>query len=135
MRGLIALITLLAGLPGLGGIYLLYKLGNLPEWATIIVVNALIFRGVCGTAGGLLLFKGKRAGYYLTALAWIYLVTVSFMTIIRLYNKGVFTRSGLIMDNLSAYGNALAWSAAKIIIGLPVLFWVLNRLYHDRVRI
>ncbi|MEQ9617768.1 MAG: hypothetical protein RIG61_01170 [Deltaproteobacteria bacterium] len=134
MRSLIALITLLAGLPGLAGIYLLYKLGNLPAGAVIIVVNAVVFRGICGTAGGMLLLKGKRAGYYLTAIVWIYLVTVSFMTIIQLYNKGVLLDPALIMDNFTTYEKALAWAAAKIIIGLPVLYWVLNRLYYGRLK-
>lgn len=133
MRGLVALVTLLAGLPGLAGIYLLYKLGNLPAGAIIVVVNAVVFRGVCGTAGGLLLFEGKRAAYYLSAVVWIYLVTVSFMTLIGFYNKGAFPDPYLIMDNFSIYGKALAWSLAKIIIGLPVLYWLLSGLYYDRV--
>lgn len=133
MRKLIGLITAAAGLPGLAGIYLLYKLGNLPAGAVIVVLNAALFKGICGTAGGILIWRGRRWGYYLTAVTWIYLVVVSMLTLIRLYHDGIVLDIDFLSENFSSYGKALLWSAGKIILGMPILYWIGKELSSRRV--
>ena len=129
MRILIGIITILAGLPALGGIYLLYKLTDLPTGAVIVIVNAIVFRGICGTAGGVLFWRRSRWGSYLTALSWLYMITVSFMTIIKLYNSGLTLDAEFISHNFSTFGKPLAWSAAKVILGIPIIYYITSVIF------
>ena len=129
MKKIIAVLTLLEGLAGLTGIYVLYKLGNLPAGAIFIVVNAIVFRGVCGTAGGILLWSGKRWGNYLTALSWLYLIVVSVLTLIGLYNRGLILSAGFLSANCASFGKPLGWSLVKLLLGIPIVYLVtMNRL-------
>lgn len=132
MKKLIGLITVLAGLPGLAGIYLLWKLGNLPPGAVFIVVNAIVFRGICGTAGGVLLWSGKRLGNYLTALSWSYLIIVSLLTLVSLYNKGAVHSAGAAGENFAAtLGKPVAWSLVKLLLGLPIVYLVIKDIFQS----
>jgi hypothetical protein len=133
VRILIGIITILAGLPALGGIYLLYKWSNPPTGVLIVIVNAVLFRGFCGTIGGGLLLLRRKWGYYLTALSWLYMITVSFMTVIKLYRSDMIFDAGLISQNLSTVGEPLAWSAAKIILGIPIIYYVAGILFKRRL--
>ncbi len=103
-------------------------LGNLPPGAVFIVVNAILFRGICGTVGGILLWRGKRAGYYLTLVSWIYLIVVSILKLIELYNSGILLNIDFLNENFSSYGKPLAWSVVKIVFGVPIVYWVLKAL-------
>lgn len=128
MKKLIALVTFLAGLPGLAGIYLLWKLGTLPPGAMLIVVNAILFRGVCGTLGGVLLWTGRRIGSYLTLITWSYLIVVSILTIVSLYNKGLDLTTAFHAEHLATFGKPLGWSAAKLALGIPVIYILITDL-------
>ena len=134
MKKLIALVTFLAGISGLAGIYLLFKPGNLPPGAVLIVVNAIVFRGVCGTLGGILLWTGRRIGSYLTLVAWFYLVIVSILTIFSLYNKDLHLSTALRGDHLAAFGKPLAWSAVKLALGIPVIYYLVTELMRTKKR-
>jgi uncharacterized membrane protein (DUF2068 family) len=134
VKKLIALVTLLAGLPGLAGIYLLFKLGNLPSGAVLIIVNAIVFRGVCGTLGGVLLWTGRRIGSYLALVTWSYLLIVSVLTLISLYEKGLHIATAFRDDHLAAFGKPLAWSVVKLAIGIPVFYYLITDLMRTRKR-
>ncbi|OGE23387.1 MAG: hypothetical protein A3J42_06750 [Candidatus Dadabacteria bacterium RIFCSPHIGHO2_12_FULL_53_21] len=128
MKKIIGLITLLAALPGLAGIYLLWKLGGLPPGAVFIVVNAIVFRGVCGTAGGGLLLTGRRWGSYLALVSWLYLIAVSLLTLLSLHNKGIQLSSVFLSGNFASFGKPLAWSLAKLALGIPIVYLLIKDL-------
>lgn len=133
MRILIGIITILAGLPALGGFYLLYRWSNPPTGVLIVIVNAVLFRGFCGTIGGVLLLLRRKWGYYLTALSWLYMITVSFMTVIKFYRSGVIFDAGSISQNFSTVGEPLAWSAAKLILGIPIIYYIADVVFKQRL--
>ena len=133
MRVLIGIITILAGLPALGGIYLLYKWSNPPTGAVVVIVNAVLLRGFCGTIGGILVLLRRKWGYYLTAISWLYMITVSFMTVIKLYGSGMIFDPGFLSQNLSTVGEPLAWSAAKLILGIPIIYYIARVIFRRRV--
>jgi hypothetical protein len=133
VRILIGIITILAGLPALGGIYLLYKWSNPPTGVLLVIVNAVLFRGFCGTIGGVLMLLRSKWGYYLTALSWLYMITVSFMTVIKFYRSGMIFDAGLISQNFSTVGEPLAWSAAKFILGIPIIYYVAGVIFKQRL--
>lgn len=128
MKKLTALVTFLAGISGLAGIYLLIKLGNLPSGAVLIVVNAIVFRGVCGTLGGVLLWTGRRVGSYLALVTWSYLIIVSVLTIIGLHDKGLHFSSIVHREVPASFGKPLLWSLAKLFLGIPIVCLVLSDL-------
>lgn len=131
MRILTGIITIIAGLPALGGIYLLYKIANPPAGAVIVVVNAIVFRGICGTVGGVLVLHRSKWGYYLAALSWLYMLTVSFMTLIKLHNSGLVLDLEFLREHFSAFGKPLAWSAAKIILGIPIIYYIAKVVFNN----
>ncbi|MEW6143479.1 MAG: hypothetical protein AB1598_00510 [Thermodesulfobacteriota bacterium] len=132
MKKVIGLITLLAALPGLAGVYLLIKSGNLPPGALLIVVNAVVFRGVCGTVGGILLFAGRRWGSYLALVAWSYLIVVSILTLIGLHDKGLQLVSLLHGEVPASFGKPLFWSLAKLVLGIPVAYALMMDILRAR---
>jgi hypothetical protein len=134
VKKLIALVTFLAGISGLAGIYLIFKLRNLPPGAVLIVVTAIVFRGVCGTLGGVLLWAGRRTGSYLALVTWFYLVIVSILTIFGLYNKDLHLSTAFRSDHLAAFGKPLAWSVAKLALGIPVIYYLVTDLMRTRKR-
>lgn len=125
---IIGFITILAGLPAIGGFWLIGQLDNFPLTATIIVVNAIIFRAICGTVGGILIWRGSRWGYYLTLLCWLYLILVSFLTLIQLYDNGIVLSYGFLEQNYSSFGRPFLLSVLKIIFGIPIVHIVINNL-------
>ncbi len=134
MKKLIALVTFFAGLPGLAGIYVLIKLSKLPPGAELIVVNAILFRGICGTLGGILLWTGRRIGSYLALVTWFYLIIVSVLTLLSLYNKGIDLSTAFQSGQLAAFGRPFAWSVVKLILGIPVVYILIRELSRERKR-
>lgn len=132
MRKLIGSITLLSALPGLAGVYLLFKSGSLPQGAVFIVVNAVVFRGVCGTIGGVLLFTGRKLGSYLALVTWCYLIIVSVLTLIGLHDKGLQLTSIVHGEVPASFGKPLLWSLAKLILGVPIIYLVLRDILRAR---
>jgi len=125
-RKIIGILTVLAGLPGLGGFWLIGILSDFPIAATIIVIDAILFRGLCGVAGGILIWRGSKWGCYLTLVTWVYLVLVSILTIIQLYNNGIEFSYAFLVENYSSYGRRFIYSIVKIIAGVPIIYLVLN---------
>ncbi len=120
-RKLIGLITIIVGLPGLGGLWLIGQLDAFPFSATIVVMNAIFFRGICGVAGGALIWRGSKWGYYLVLLCWLYLIVVSMLTIIQLYNNGLVLSYEFLEQNYSAIGKPFLISVLKIVVGIPIV--------------
>ncbi len=126
----IGLITILAGLPAIGGFWLIGYLENFPLTATIIVINAIIFRAICGTVGGILIWRGSKWGYYLTLLCWLYLIVVSLLTLIQLYDNGIVLSYGFLEQNYSSFGRPFLFSVLKIAFGIPIVHIVIKNLFR-----
>jgi uncharacterized membrane protein len=126
------LLTFIAGVPGLGGFWLIGYLGNFPLAAKIIVINAIFFRGICGTLGGILIWRGSKWGYYLTLISWIYLVVVSFLTLNQLSSQGIVISYGFLQENYSSIGRPFLFAILKIIFGIPIIYIVFNGLKNIR---
>jgi len=129
---LAAFLTVAAALPSLGGLLLIGKLENLPVAATVVVVNSLIFRGTCGILGGILLWRGSRWGYYLSLIAWLYLVTVSLLTLWDLHGKGLVLSLSFLQENYSAFGRPFARSLIQVVLGLPIIYVIFKDLGRRR---
>lgn len=125
---IIGLLTILAGLPGLGGFWLIGQLDNFPPMATIIVFNAIFFRGICGIVGGIFIWKGSKWGYYLTLITWLYLIVVSVLTFLQLYDNGIVLSYGFLEEHYSSFGRPFLLSSLKILFGIPIVHLVLNAL-------
>ena len=132
MIKLAAFLTVAAALPSLGGLLLIGKLENLPVAATVVVVNSLIFRGTCGILGGILLWRGSRWGYYLSLIAWLYLVTVSLLTLWDLHGKGLVLSLSFLQENYSAFGRPFARSLIQVVLGLPIIYVIFKDLGRRR---
>lgn len=129
---IIGFITILAGLPAVGGLWLIGQLESFPPTATIIVINAIVFRAICGTVGGILIWRGSRWGYYLTLACWIYLILVSLLTLIQLYDNGIVISYGFLEQNYSSFGRPFLLSVLKIVFGIPIVHVVINSLFRAR---
>ncbi len=127
-RKIIGLLTILAGLPGLGGILLLDRLDSYPTAAVIVVVNAIVIRGICGTFGGILIWRGSKWGYYLCLITWLYLIVVSILTFAQLYDSGVVLSFGFLKEHYSSFGRPFLLSFVKVLFGLPIVHIILNEL-------
>lgn len=127
-RKIIGLLTILAGFPGFGGFWLIGELDNFPLMATVIVFNAILFRGICGTIGGILIWRGSKWGYYLSLISWLYLIVVSVLTFNHLYNNGIVISYGFLEENFSSFGRPLLLSSLKVLFGIPIVHIVLNDL-------
>jgi len=89
-------------------------------------VNAVVFRGICGTVGGVLLLMGRRWGSYLAIVMWSYLIVVSILTLTGLHDKGLQFSSVLHGDVPASFGKPLLWSLAKLILGVPIVYLVMR---------
>lgn len=125
---IIGLLTILAGLPGLGGFWLIGQLDNYPPMAAIIIFNSIFFKAVCGIVGGVLIWRGRRWGYYLTLIAWLYLIVVSVLTLSQLYNNGIVLSLSFLEENYTTFGRPFLMSMLKILFGIPIAHIVLNSL-------
>jgi len=127
-RKIIGLLTILAGLPGLGGLLLLERLDSYPSAAVIVVVNAIVIRGICGIFGGITIWRGSKWGYYLSLITWLYLLVVSILTFAQLYDSGVILSFGFLKEHYSSFGRLFLLSFLKVLFGLPILYIILNDL-------
>ena len=121
----------MAGLPGLGGFWLLGNLSDFPVAATIIVINAIVFRGICGVVGGILIWRGIKWGHYLTLITWLYLVVVAILTINQQYNQGLILSHSFLSENYSTFGRRFLYSALKLAAGLPIVYIVINNILNQ----
>lgn len=112
----------------MGGLSLIGQIGSFPLAAKIIVGNSIFFKGVCGTVGGILIWRGSKWGYYLTLVCWLYLIVVSFLTLIQLHNNGIEISYGFIQENFSNFGRPFMISVLKIVVGIPIIHIVINSL-------
>jgi len=128
---IIGLLTILAGLPGLGGFWLLGQLENFPPMAAIIIFNSIFFKAICGIVGGVLIWRGIKWGYFLTLIAWLYLIIVSVFTLVQLYNNGIVLSYSFLEANFSTVGRPFMMSMLKMLFGIPIVHIVLNSLLKD----
>lgn len=123
-RRLEGAITVLAGLPGLAGILLLIKISNLPTAAFIVVTNSIFFRGLLGTMGGILLWRGRAWGYYLSLLSWAYMIAVSILTISsEAINDGAIS-AGLFVHEYE--------TTLKLVLGTPICYILLRDIFESK---
>ena len=127
-RRIIGILTILVALTGLGGLSLLPQINSFPFAAKVIVFNSIFFKGICGFLGGVLIWRGSKWGYYLTLLCWLYLIIVSFLTLIQLYGNGLELSYGFLEQNYSNFARPFLISILKIVIGIPIVHLIINDL-------
>lgn len=132
MNKAVGLITIVAGLPGLGALLLIGMFSDFPLAAKMVVINSFVLRGLSGVVGGILLFRGSRWGYYLSLIAWLYLVTVSVLTILDLFDKGLALTFSFLQENYPEFGRPLIRSLIKIILGVPIIYYIFKSLGKNR---
>lgn len=132
MNKAVGLITIVAGLPGLGALLLIGMFPDFPLAAKMVVINSFVLRGLSGVVGGILLFRGSRWGYYLTLVAWLYLVTVSMLTLTGLMDKGLIISLSFLQENYSDFGKPFARSIIKIILGVPIIYYIFKSLGKNK---
>lgn len=90
-RKVIGIFTLLCGLPGIAAV-LLFGFGGLDmSLVTFLSITAFLCRGVFGMIGGVLLCMGKKSGYILSSIAWVYLLIVGLFSLYQIFSGGFFT--------------------------------------------
>ncbi len=130
-RKIIGLLTILAALPGLGGLLLLDKLDSYPQAAVIVVVNAIVIRGLCGTLGGILIWRGSKWGYYLSLITWLYLIVVSFLTFAQLFESGLVLSLSFLREHYSSFGRPFLLSLSKVLFGIPIVHIIIKDLLRE----
>jgi len=128
----IGLITIVAGFPGLGALLLVGMFAEFPLPAKMVVINSFILRGICGIAGGILLWRGSKWGYYLSLIAWLYLVTVSVLTLSDLFDKGLILSLSFLQENYPNFGRPFTRSIIKILPGIPIIYLIFKTLSEKR---
>ena len=110
-------------------------IGLFPEFpfpAKMVVVNSFLLRGLCGTVGGILLWRGSKWGYYLSIIAWLYLIAVSALTLSDLFDKGLVLSFAFLQENYAEFGRPFTRSAVKIIAGVPIVYFLFKGLGQMR---
>lgn len=131
-KTIVVVITLIAGLSGLGGLSLLGQIGEFPNFAKVIIINSIVFRGFCGLIGGVLLWRGNKWGYRLTLICWIYLILTSVLTINQLYSGGLILSYEFLQQNYAAFGRPFLISILKIVLGIPIIHFVISYLLNPQ---
>jgi len=127
-RRVIGFFTVLAGLPGLA-MPLLPFLGLDLSWF-VLVMGSLAFalRGVAGTVGGVLLWRGSRRGYQLTAVCWTYLVLFGIAAIVHLFTSGQLGVPFVFEPENRWVWREISKSLGKLIWGAPIVYVLLRDL-------
>ena len=96
---------------------------------------AFLFRGLAGVIGGVLIWRGKKMGYHLTAVAWLYLVTVGLIALAQIHgNPAVVPSFELTPENSALYLKPLAQAIGKIIWGVLILYVLFKELLSSSQR-
>ena len=132
MNRAVGLVTIVTGLPGLGALLLLGMFSDFPLPAKVVVINSFVLRGLCGIVGGILLWRGNKWGYYLSLIAWLYLVAVSALTLSDLFDKGLVMSLSFLQENYPAFGRPFTRSVIKIILGIPIIYLIIKTLGKKR---
>ena len=127
-----SVITFIAALPGLGALMLVGLFAEFPLPAKMVVLNSFILRGVFGTVGGVLLWRGSKWGYYLSIITWLYLITVSVLTISDLFDKGMVLSTAFQAEHFNEFGRVFSRSMLKIVLGVPIVYLLFNKLGQAR---
>ncbi len=132
MNKAVGLITIAAALPGLGALLLVGMFADFPLPAKMVVLNSFVLRGVCGTIGGILLWRGAKWGFYLSLIAWLYLVTVSVLVFSDLFDKGLIISLSFLQENYAEFGKPFTRSLIKLILGVPIIYFIFKSLGQKR---
>lgn len=126
-RKFIGFMTILSGLPGIGG-FLLFKNG-VGELSSIAVMAflAIVCRGIFGVVGGVLLWRGERLGYQLSSIMWTYMVVVGLISFYQLFT-GPYPASFELTPESRLFWSILGRTLGKLIWGIPFLYILLKAL-------
>jgi hypothetical protein len=130
-RKFIGFMTVLSGLPGLAGFFHFFMGGLNFSLVMLIMLSAILFRGICGVVGGVLLWKGKRLGYQLSIIAWTYLVIVGLVSLYQLFGTDIFQSFEFSIDN-KLFWSMLGKTIGKLIWGIPFIYILANQLINER---
>ena len=127
-RKFIGLMTILGGIPGFGALITIAVGNTSSSYITFLVMTELLFRGVCGTIGGILLWQGKRIGYIFSLTCWSYMAIVASYTI---FSGDLFKNLEFSSDN-KFFWSTLGKIAGKISWGIPFIFILTRDLIRTR---
>ncbi len=126
-RKFVGFMTVLGGVPGLFGIVILLNgLGEL-SFLVFMAILAVLCRGLCGVVGGILIWRGSKLGYQLSAVMWCYMVVVGLMAFYQLFTGPYFTSFEFSTEN-QVFWSAFGKSAGKLLWGIPFLYLILKDL-------
>lgn len=128
-RTFMGVITILFAVPGILAILGLFAAGMLPLRWLLIVFLGIACRGVCGLIGGVLLCRGRRLGYILSIVAWIYGVTVGAITLSSLF---LGPSAALVRADQALLAKGLGSSLGKLLWGIPFLTILVRDLLQSR---
>jgi len=120
-RKFIGAITFLTGLPGLAVIAIMFWGEFVFSYMTLLIIAAFIFRGVCGVTGGVLLWQGKKLGYQLSILTWLYLVIIAFAATYQMFFTDIFTSYAFTVEN-KMFTSFFGKTMGKFLWGVPILY-------------
>jgi hypothetical protein len=120
-RWFVGLVTILSGLAGLMAPLVFVLLGlRLSALLLVMTMLAFLLRGVAGTVGGVLVWRGKRLGYQLAALSWSYLVIVGTVALVQLFTASE-SSAGFLARDSRLFWRAVGASLGKLLWGIPFL--------------
>jgi hypothetical protein len=130
-RKFIGFMTVLSGLPGIAGITFFFMFGFSFSSMALLAIAAILFRGVAGTIGGILLWKGKRLGYQLSIVCHSYLMIAGVITLYQILIAGGEVSFAFTPEN-QFFLKALSRSIGKLIWGIPFIFILSRDLFNSK---
>ncbi len=92
-----------------------------------LALAAFIFRGVCGVTGGVLLWQGRKLGYQLSIITWLYMVVIAFAASYQIFFTDIFTSYELTVEN-KLFASMLGKTMGKFLWGIPILYILIREL-------
>jgi hypothetical protein len=127
-RWFIGLVTILTGLAGLAAPLVLMFFGSsISAFLFVMTILAFGLRGVAGTVGGVLVWRGRRLGYQLSVACWLYLVIVGLVALVQLFT-GSPPSSPALGPESRLFWRALGTSLGKLFWGIPILYILIRDL-------
>lgn len=103
-------------------------MGGFPfSYITLLFGAAFIFRGICGVTGGVLLWQGKKLGYQLSIVAWLYLVIIACAATYQMFFTDLFTSYAFTVEN-KLFTSLFGKTMGKFLWGIPILYILIREL-------
>ena len=130
-RKFVGFMTILWGVPGLAGMLLFMNGFDELSFLVFLALLAVIFRGLCGVVGGVLLWRGSKLGYQLSLVMWMYMLVVGLIAFYQLFTGPYFTSFEFTPDN-QLFWSAFGKNGGKLIWGVPFIYILIKSLFESR---